>query len=180
VKGAEFNASAKIIPGWKVFGSLDVTDSEIKKNSSRPYTVGNKSPYTADYTINLGSQIDAPLTSAVNLVMRADYRITGPTCFHTVQAQDRPTIFSRLLPISALALPAIVGNADYTIARRDPFGVLNLRFGVEGKAWNLAVYAENMLDREYLNEVIPAIEFGGSFISPGARRLVGVEAGFKF
>jgi iron complex outermembrane receptor protein len=180
VKGAEFNASAKIIPGWKLFGSVNVTDSEIKKNSSRPYTVGNKSPYTADYTINLGSQIDAPLTDAVNLVMRADYRITGPTWFHTVQAQERPTIFSGLLPISALALPAIVGNADYTIARRDPFGVLNLRFGVEGKSWNLAVFAENMLDREYLNEVIPAIEFGGSFISPGARRLVGVEAGFKF
>jgi iron complex outermembrane recepter protein len=112
--------------------------------------------------------------------MRADYRITGPTWFHTVQAQERPTIFSGLLPISALALPAIVGNADYTIARRDPFGVLNMRFGVEGKTWNLAVFAENMLDREYLNEVIPAIEFGGSFISPGARRLVGVEAGFKF
>ena len=180
VKGAEFNVNAKIIPGWKVFGSLNVTDSEIKKNSSRPYTVGNKSPYTADYTVNLGSQIDAPLTSSVNLVMRADYRITGPTWFHTVQAQERPTIFSGLLPISALALPAIVGNADYTIARRDPFGVLNMRFGVEGKTWNLAVFAENMLDREYLNEVIPAIEFGGSFISPGARRLVGVEAGFKF
>ena len=179
VKGAEFNVNAKIIPGWKVFGSLNVTDSEIKKNSSRPYTVGNKSPYTADYTVNLGSQIDAPLTSSVNLVMRADYRITGPTWFHTVQAQERPTIFSGLLPISALALPAIVGNADYTIARRDPFGVLNMRFGVEGKTWNLAVFAENMLDREYLNEVIPAIEFGGSFISPGARRLVGVEAGFQ-
>jgi iron complex outermembrane receptor protein len=57
---------------------------------------------------------------------------------------------------------------------------LNLRFGLEGENWNLAVFADNMLDRKFVAEVIPAIEFGGSFISPGARRLIGVEAGFKF
>ena len=33
---------------------------------------------------------------------------------------------------------------------------------------------------KYINEAIPAIEFGGSFISPGARRLMGVEVGYKF
>jgi iron complex outermembrane receptor protein len=35
-------------------------------------------------------------------------------------------------------------------------------------------------DKKYLAEVIPAIEFGGSFISPGARRMIGVELGAKF
>lgn len=180
VKGIELNTSAKIVDGWKLFGSFNLTDSEIKKNASRPYTVGNKSPYTADYTINLGSQIDAPLTDSVDVVMRADYRITGPTWFHTVQNQTRATIFSQLLPISALALPGAVGNANYRVAKRDAFGVLNLRFGLEGKNWNLTAFADNMLDRKYINEAIPAIEFGGSFISPGARRLIGVEAGFKF
>jgi iron complex outermembrane recepter protein len=180
VKGVEFNTSVKVVEGWKMFGSVNLTDSEIKKNSSRPYTVGNKSPYTADYTINLGSQIDAPLSDSIDVVMRADYRITGPTWFHTVQNQTRPTLFSGLLPISALALPAFVGDANYSIAKRKAFGVLNLRAGFEGERWNLGVFAENMLDRKYINEAIPAIEFGGSFISPGARRLVGVEAGLKF
>jgi iron complex outermembrane recepter protein len=180
VKGIELNTSAKIVEGWKLFGSVNLTDSEIKKNSSRPYTVGNKSPYTADYTINLGTQIDAPLTDSIDVVMRADYRITGPTWFHTVQNQTRPTLFSGLLPISALALPAVVGDAKFDVAKRKAFGVLNLRFGLEGEKWNLGVFAENMLDRKYLNEVIPAVEFGGSFISPGARRLIGVEAGLKF
>ncbi len=180
VKGVELNANAKIVDGWKVFGSFNVTDSEIKKNSSRPYTVGNKSPYTAAYTINLGTQMDAPLTSSINLIMRADYRITGPTWFHTVQDQNRPTVFSALLPISLFGAPPIVGNGSYLAARRDAFGVLNTRFGIEGDNWNIAVFANNMLDRKYINEAIPAIEFGGSFISPGARRLIGVEAGFKF
>jgi iron complex outermembrane receptor protein len=180
VKGAELNVTAKVVEGWTLFGSVNLTDSKIKKNTSRPYTVGNKSPYTADYTINLGSQIDAPLSDSIDLVMRADYRITGPTWFHSVQDQSRPTIFSGLLPISALALPAFIGDANYSIAKRKAFGVLNLRAGLEGENWNLSVFADNMLDRKYINEAIPAIEFGGSFISPGARRLIGVEAGFRF
>ena len=180
VKGAELNVNAKIVDGWSLFGSVNVTDSKIKKNASRPYTVGNKSPYTADYTINLGSQIDAPLSDNIDLIMRADYRITGPTWFHSVQDETRPTIFSGLLPISALALPGFVGDANYSIAKRKAFGVLNLRAGLEGENWNLSVFADNMLDRKYINEAIPAIEFGGSFISPGARRLIGVEVGYKF
>jgi iron complex outermembrane receptor protein len=180
VYGLEANVSASIVDGWTVFGSANFTESEIKKNSSRPNTVGNKSPYTADYTINLGSQIDTPLSDWLDLVVRADYRITGPTWFHSVQNQDSPTLFSGLLPISALALPSFVGDANYAINEREAFGVLDLRIGVEGENWKLSAFASNLLDRKYLNEVIPAIEFGGSFISPGARRLIGVEAGLKF
>ncbi len=180
LKGAELNLTGRIIEGWTVFGSANVTDSKIKANASRPYTVGNKSPYTADYTINLGTQIVAPLSDALDVTLRADYRITGPTWFHTVQNQERPTLFSGLLPGSALMLPAVVGNARYDVARREAFGVLNLRVGLEGARWKVNVFANNFLDKRYLNEVIPAIEFGGSFISPGARRQIGVEAGVKF
>jgi iron complex outermembrane receptor protein len=180
IKGAEINMSARIVDGWRVFGSYNITDSEIKKNLSRPYTVGNKSPYTADWTINLGTDITAPLSDGMDLVLRADYRITGPTWFHSVQDQTRPTLFSGLLPISVLALPGFVGDARYDVAKRKAFGVLNLRAGVQTERFGLSVFAENMLDRKYVAEVIPAIEFGGSFISPGARRLIGVEGSVKF
>lgn len=180
VYGLEFNSSVEIIEGWKFFGSVNLTESEIKANSSRPSTVGNESPYTADYTINLGTEIDTPMSDNVDLIVRADYRITGPTWFHSFQDQTAPTLFSGLLPGSALALPAFVGDADYSVAQREAFGVLNLRAGVEIGNFTATVFAENALNREYLNEVIPAIEFGGSFISPGARRLVGVEVGYSF
>jgi iron complex outermembrane recepter protein len=180
IKGAELNMTARIVDGWRVFGSYNVTDSEIKRNTSRPYTVGNKSPYTADWTINLGTDITAPLSDGLDLVLRADYRITGPTWFHTVQDQVRPTLFSGLLPISALALPGFVGDARFDVAKRKAFGVLNLRAGIQTDRFGLSVFAENMLDRKYVAEVIPAIEFGGSFISPGARRLIGVEGSVKF
>ncbi|WP_379551586.1 TonB-dependent receptor [Qipengyuania sp. DGS5-3] len=180
VYGVELNTTAKVVEGWNFFASINVTESEIKANSSRPSTVGNKSPYTADYTINLGSEIDVPMSDRVDLIARADYRITGPTWFHSVQDQVAPTLFSGLLPGSALALPAFVGDADYSVARRDAFGVLDVRAGVEFGDFSAFVFADNVLNREYLNEVIPAIEFGGSFISPGARRLVGIEIGFKY
>ncbi len=180
VKGAELNLSAKVVDGFKLFGSVNVTDSTIKKNSSRPYTVGNKSPYTADYTINVGGEVKLPVSDALRITGRADYRVTGPTWFHSVQDQERPSLFSGLLPISALALPAVVGNARYDITRRDAFGVFNARIGLESDRFHVAVFAENLFDKKYIAEAIPAIEFGGSFISPGARRLVGVEAGMTF
>jgi len=180
LKGVEFNANAKIVDGWTVYGAVNFTDSEIKKNSSRPSTVGNKSPQTADYTINLGSQMLAPISDRFKLLVRADYRVTGPTWFHTVQNQTVPTLFSGLLPGSALALPAFVGDATYDVARRKAFGVLDLRVGLEAERWNLTLFANNALNRKYLSEVITAAEFGGSFIAPGDRALYGVEAGFKF
>ncbi len=180
VYGVEFNATAEVVEGWTFFGSVNVTESEINENNSRPSTVGNKSPYTADYTINLGTEIDVPFNSSTDLIVRADYRITGPTWFHSFQDQVAPTLFSGLLPISLLDLPASVGNADYSVAQREAFGVLNLRAGLEMGNVTATVFAENALNRKYLNEVIPSIEFGGSFISPGARRLVGVELGYRF
>ncbi len=180
VKGAELNLSAKVVDGFKLFGSFNVTDSEIKKNSSRPYTVGNKSPYTADWTLNVGGEVSVPLSGEFKFTGRADYRVTGPTWFHSVQNQTRPSLFSGLLPISALALPGFVGDAKYDVAQRDTFGVLNLRAGIQSDRYSLMFFAENLTDKKYIAEAIPAIEFGGSFISPGARRLIGVEAGMKF
>jgi iron complex outermembrane receptor protein len=178
--GGELNVTGTILDGWTVFGSVNLTDSEIKKNSSRPSTVGNKSPYTSDYTINLGTQLSLAVTDSVTFIGRADWRRTGPTWFHTVQDQVAPTLFSGLLPGSALALPAFVGDARYDVAQRDAFDVVNLRAGVEFGNISVAVFADNVFDEKYINEAIPAIEFGGSFISPGARRMIGVEAGFRF
>lgn len=180
IYGAEVNLTAEIIDGWTVFGSANVTESEIKENASRPVTVGNKSPYTADYTLNFGTQLDLPMTSSLDFVARADYRITGPTWFHTLQDDTNPTLFSGLLPGSALQLPAFVGDADYSVSRRDAFGVVDMRIGFETARWSLFAYAENLLDEDYLNEVITAVEFGGSFISPGGRQRLGVEFGVKF
>jgi len=181
VKGLELNLYARPAAGLTLYGGFNLTNSEIKKNASRTYTVGNESPYTAKYTVNLGAQFEKSLADKRSAFVRVDYRLTGPTWFHTVQNQERPTIFTGLIPVSAVNfLPAATGTARYDVARRDAFGLVDLRAGVQSDRWNVSVFAKNALNKEYANEVIPAIEFGGSFISPGAGRLVGVEAGFKF
>lgn len=180
IKGVEADLSYRIVPGWRIYASGNVTDSTIKKNSARPYTVGNKSPYTSDYTLNLGTEVTAPVGQKTDLLFRADYRLTGPTWFSTVQCQTRPTIFSALLPISNFGLPASAGDANYCSTQRNAYGILNLRAGVSYGNFNFTVFANNALDKKYISEVIPAIEFGGSFVSPGAQRVIGAEISAKF
>lgn len=172
VKGVELSSSLQLIEGWNVFASGNVTDSEIKKNESRTDTVGNKSPYTADYTLNLGSQIVAPLLEDADIVLRVDWRLTGPTWFHTVQDQSRRTVFDLFFPGA--------GTANYTKTQRDAFSVLNLRGGLDFGSVTVMAYANNLLDKQIIAEVIPAPEFGGAFVAPGARRVIGVEASLKF
>lgn len=181
VRGLELNLYVRPAAGWTLYSGVNLTDSEIKKNTSRPYTVGNESPYTAKYTVNLGAQFEKAFANKLSGFARADYRHTGPTWFHTVQDQERPTVFTGLIPISAVNfLPAETGTARYGVARRKAFGLLDLRVGIQGGKWNLSLFGKNVLEESYANEVIPAIEFGGSFISPGAGRLVGLEGGIKF
>lgn len=180
LKGIEASTTVKPVRGLKLFGSFNYTDSEIKKNSSRPYTVGNKSPYTADYTLNVGAEVEQPVNGDLKLIGRVDYRLTGPTWFHTVQNQSIPTLFSGLLPISALGLPGFVGDGKYDVARRKSFGIVNARLGLQTDRYGLSVFANNLLNKKYLNEVITAVEFGGSFITPGTRRMIGVEGSVKF
>ena len=180
LKGIEATTSVKPMRGVRLFGSFNYTDSEIKENASRPYTVGNKSPYTADYTLNAGIELEKPIKTGLKAFARADYRLTGPTWFHTVQNQSIPTLFSGLLPISALQLPAVVGNGKYDVARRASFGVANVRLGIQGDRYGLSIFANNVTNKRYLNEVITAVEFGGSFITPGTRRLIGVDGSYKF
>jgi iron complex outermembrane receptor protein len=163
--GGEASANLRIIPGWTIFGSGNLTNSRIRKNGSRPDTVGNKIPYAADYTVNIGTQLVTPLTSGLNIVGRADYRLTGPTWFHSVQDQPRPSLN---------------GPADFSKSQRDAFGILNLRAGLSADHWTITAFVNNLTDKHWLNEVVPAPELGGSFVSPGSRRQIGVEASVKF
>ncbi|WP_174296520.1 TonB-dependent receptor [Sphingomonas bacterium] len=170
--GVEASATYRLIPGWTVFASGNYVDSKIKSNRSRPDTVGNQSPYTARYTINAGTQLLRPLTSRYSGLLRVDYRLTGPTWFHTVQAQSERSVFDLVFPG--------LGVANYADTRRNAFGIVNLRAGVQTPTLSVTAFAENVFNKTYLSEVIPSPEFGGSFVSPGDRRRIGIELGVNF
>jgi iron complex outermembrane receptor protein len=166
LRGVEGDLNYRLMRGWDVYASANYVDSRIQKNSVRPNTVGNESPYTAKYTLNVGTQVIQPLNDRVSATFRADYRLTGPTWFHTIQDQSVPTLFG------------VEGN--YAKTRRDAYGILDLRAGIQTKQWSLTAFSTNVTKTKYLAEVLTAPEFGGEFVSPGDGRTIGVELGFNF
>ena len=174
--GAEFAATDKI----NLYAGANITDSEIKENSSRPDTVGNKSPYTPDYTVNFGGDVTFPIAEKMDFLIRADAQLIGPTWFHTVQGGDRATIFNPLFELGFGAGAGGLGTGNFVNSQRDSYLTLDMRAGVQGHSWSLMAFVQNLTDETILEEVIPAPEFGGSFLAPGAQRRFGVEASYKF
>ena len=172
LQGAELGIVYRVTPHITLTAGGNVLDSKIKKNSARPDTVGNKSPYSADYTLNVGAQVEQPLTDGLAATFKVDYRLTGPTWFHVVQNQTRRTIFDAFFPG--------LGTGDYSGTQRKAYGIVNLRAGLKADNWRLTAFANNAFKKRYLEEIIPAPEFGGSFVTPGARRMYGIEAGVNF
>jgi len=180
ILGLELDASYHATDNFRLYAGASFVDSEIKKNSSRPDTVGNESPYTPEYTINVGGDVDFPLSNGMNIFGRVDAQFIGETWFHTVQEGQRPTIFQPLFEDNFGAGAGALGIADYSNAQRDAYATVNLRAGLEGENWSIAAFALNLTDEKYLEEVIPAPEFGGTFDHPNARRRVGIEVAFSF
>lgn len=73
-----------------------------------------------------------------------------------------------------------MGVADYSIAKRDQYTTVDLRLGVRGDNWAVTAFGTNITDENYLEEVIPAPEFGGSFDHPGSQRRYGIEFSYEF
>jgi len=174
ITGVELGANWRVNDNWQIYANGNYIDSEIKENNVRPDTVGNDAPYTAEYTFNLGVQYEQPIANTdADFVARADFQYVGPTWFHTVQDQTRTVQAG-----DAVAGFGFVG--DYSRTERDSYHTLDLRLGVETENWSLTAYGKNITDEEYLEEIIPAPEFGGAFIHPAAERAFGVEAVFRF
>ncbi len=155
-----------------VFGGVGLLDSEIEKNINRPLSVGNEVPQAPGETFNLGGQLNLPIGGDLEFFARADYQHVGEMWFHTLQGEETPTIWQ------AFFGPGFAQN--FSRAKRDSYGTLNLRAGIQGDRWSLIAWARNLTQEEYLEEVIPAPEFGGSFIHPAARRGYGVDFQYDF
>jgi len=171
-QGFEADILVAVTDGLTVFGGIGVLDSEIEKNKNRPLSEGNDVPQAPDLTGNLGAQWVMPVMSGVDLVARVDYQYVGEMHFHTLQGEQTPTIWN------AFFAPGF--NADFSKSSRDAYGTVDARIGLEADGWSLTAWGRNLTDEEYLQEVIPAPEFGGTFNHPSALRSYGVEARMRF
>jgi len=180
ISGVELGADYVLGDNWSFYAGFNFLDTEIKANASRPDTVGNKAPYTPDYTANLGVNFNIPVSQNWDFFTRVDARWTGETWFHTVQEGQRPTIFMPLFELGFGEGAGGLGIADYSVAQRDSFALVDLRMGVGNDNWTVTAFATNLTDEAYLEEVIPAPEFGGNFNHPGTERRLGLELSYRY
>jgi len=155
-----------------VFGGFGLIDSEIKENRNRPLSVGNDVPQAPERTFNLGATIEIPVGESSNFFARADWQYVGETQFHTLQGEQTPTIWQVFFGPGLLQ--------DFTNSKRDAYDTLNLRLGFESENWSITAWGKNITDEEYLEEIIPAPEFGGSFNHQAAGDSYGVEVSYNF
>jgi iron complex outermembrane receptor protein len=172
ISGFELDFNAVIGENFSIFGGIGILDSEIKQNINRPLSVGNDAPQAPDETYNLGAQLDIPFGSSMGFTARVDWQHVGEMWFHTLQGEETPTIWNVFFG------PGF--NQNFSKAKRESFETIDLRLMLSGERWDVAVWGRNIGDEEYLEEIIPAAEFGGSFIHQAPGDSYGAEFTYKF
>ena len=169
---ADFNWLAT--DNFSVFGGVGFLDSEIEENINRPLSVGNDVPQAPDETYNLGAQLVFPMGNNNQIFARVDFQHVGEMWFHTLQGEPTPTIWDAFNGGGGFI------TQDFSKTKRDAYDTVDLRIGFEGERWTATVWGRNITDEDYLEEVIPAAEFGGSFIHPATTATYGADVSFRF
>jgi iron complex outermembrane receptor protein len=182
VKGFEIGASWQATESLRIDAGYSRIGGEIDKMTVRPYVAGNEIPNLAEFTANIALTWDQDWGD-LGLMARLEYEHQGEVFYHVTQGSDldtpRPGDFEGL----PLEVPATLQGGlatSYGNTKVDSRGIMNLRVGVSGENWRLTGFARNLLDEEFIAEVILAPEFGGGFVTPGARRSAGIELEFMF
>jgi len=173
IKGVEAAVTYQVTDSFRIYGGGALIDSKINKNSNRTETVGNRVPYAPKYTFNVGAEFITPTNflGGMDFISRVDYAGVGPTWFATTQTGDAtPMLFT----------PFGFGAMNHDLSRRDSYALLNLRLGLASDTWGVFGVVRNLTDKHFLAEVIPAPEFGGSFIHPGTKRAWSIEVQYRF
>jgi iron complex outermembrane receptor protein len=173
VSGFEADFTWQATDMLRVYGGIGLLDSEIKENINRPLSVGNDLPQAPEETYNLGGQLDIPLGETWNLMARVDWAYVGDMWFHTLQGEETPTVWQALFQAPGL-------NQNFSRAKRDAYSTINARLALSNANWTFTLWGRNLGDEEYLQEVIPAPEFGGSFIHPSSLKSYGLDVTYQF
>jgi len=179
IQGFEIDVEADLTDHFKVFAGLGLLDSQIKENRSRPLTVGNKAPQSPDTSYAFGFVFEKPVNDDYWITTRIDYQYTGETYFHTLQGEQTPTIWDFFGTLGG-GVPPGPHPQNFDNAKRESYFTINARIALEADTWTLAIYGKNITDEKYLQEIIPAPEFGGSFPHPSALAEFGVEFTYNF
>ncbi|WP_026375810.1 TonB-dependent receptor [Aestuariibacter salexigens] len=144
--GVEFDFNASPFPGFRINGGFGYVDSEIKSFDD-PVVIGNRTPAVSDYTVNLGAQYTMDMNDGIDsLVWRIDYQRIGETNFDIYESTER-----------------------------EPINLVNARVTYEAENWSLALWANNLTNKEYNSEWSP-----GGFIYRARPRIYGLTFTYDF
>ena len=172
ISGSELDFKYALTDNLRLDGGVGFTDGEIKKNTHRPGTVGNNAPLAPEHTYNLGIQYETAFSANYDLIIRMDYMEVGETWFHTVQNNQQPSVWGALLGFPVAS--------DMSKSVRDAYTLIDLRASLVGEKLSLTLWGRNIGDEEYLAEVIPAPEFGGSFLHQAPFATYGLDLKYNF
>lgn len=165
LKGVEGAVRWQATHYFSLFAGIGTVDSRIDRYTGRPYTVGNSIPYAPKYTADAGADLKVPVSRNWAMFAHADMSAVGKTWFGPVQDNQVQTLFG---------VPG-----DFSKTYRDPYQLFNARLGMQSAHWSVSLWGRNLGDKKFLAEVIPAPEFGGSFIFAGNGRSYGIQVGFR-
>ena len=172
ISGSELDFKYALTDNLRLDGGVGFTDGEIKENTHRPGTVGNNAPLAPEHTYNLGIQYETAFSANYDLIIRMDYMEVGETWFHTVQNNQQPSVWGALLGFPVAS--------DMSKSVRDAYSLIDLRASLVGEKLSLTLWGRNIGDEEYLAEVIPAPEFGGSFLHQAPFATYGLDLKYNF
>lgn len=132
LSGIEANISALLGDSFEVFVSADAIDSEIV-TAPGDANIGNRTPFSTDYTATLGGQYNTSISTDWNLLARAQYYYQGTQTWNQANTLEQ-----------------------------SPYGLLSARVAVSNDRWTLALSGENILDEKFNDQVfelLPMMHF---------------------
>lgn len=127
LRGGELEVVARAAPGLDLFGSVGITDNEVRAYRVNPAAVGNHAPYIPSYTFNAGAQYRRDISDKLAFMIRADYELRGKQYW----------------------------DPENTTAR-SAIDIVNLRVGLEDpdRTWSITGSVENLTDTVYNSEYV--------------------------
>ncbi|MCX7058412.1 MAG: TonB-dependent receptor [Proteobacteria bacterium] len=152
-KGFDLDFSALLPGGATIFGGYGYTDAAVEAFAANPADNGNVAPGTFKYTINLGVTQTFSISDTKTLTPRIELNRQGPIWWD-------------------------VNNTPGT--KRDALNLLRARLSLSGgKQWEISAYGDNLLNKQYFQEVVPILSnFTVNY--RGWTRTFGIEGSMKF
>jgi iron complex outermembrane receptor protein len=163
--GFEIDASARIANGLTVSAGVGYLDSEIREFARQPEVVGNRSPYSPEWTYNLAFDYETDVFGSWEGAFRA--AASG-------QAGMSYEYFSR----ERNGGPPL----NYALSEQPSYVLVDLRATLTRDTISVTLYSDNVFDEKYYSDAVSSIITGGlgELGVRGRSRRYGVELAYRF